>query len=309
LRSLSRDDTLNRMKADLHVHSDWSDGTLSPSELVRNAADAGLEGLALTDHDTMAGLPEFLDQARAQGVNAWAGVEIDCTVKELAYRSEILAYFPESAPAATASFLAKLRVLRLERTKGHVEDARRLFGRSDLSFNEMEEGRLAARPAIDAGGLSWSRLDVYRYLARKGAIPESTGYREFRKAFFDSGLLRDGKYRKPTLAEAMAPIKADGGFAVIPHPGHVFGDDPERLERERPRLVALLERFREEGVRGIEVYAYALPSRNRLNEIMVEVAARMGFEFTFGSDCHGPGSGRTPIGSFYGAFDGFPWDG
>lgn len=296
------------MKADLHVHSDWSDGTLSPQELLRCATEVGLEGLALTDHDTMAGVPDFLAEARERRLAAWAGVEIDCTIKELGYRSEILAYFPDPAPPSTATFLSNLRALRLERTKRHVDDARRVFGRSDLSFEELVATRTTARPALHETGLSWSRLDVYRYLVRKGAIPGSTGYREFRKAFFETGLLRDGKYRKPTLAEAMLPIRSDGGFAVVPHLGHAFGDDPERLDHERPRLLALLERFRVEGVGGIEIYAYAGPGRDRLNNIMRTIAAPMGFEFTFGSDCHGPGSGRTPIGSFFGNFDGFPWD-
>ncbi|MBN1241826.1 MAG: PHP domain-containing protein [Spirochaetales bacterium] len=295
------------MKADLHLHSDWSDGTDRPAEVLRAAAAAGLEAVSLTDHDTMAGVTEFLVEARRANIMAWPGVEIDCTETELGYRSELLAYFPNTEPPATATLLSALRSRRLERTKGHIDEARRLFGRSDLHFGDMLARRLTAHGERDPEGISWSRLDVYRYLLRKSAIPAKTTYREFRKAFFDSGLLRDGKYRKPGLDEVMKPVLADGGYAVIPHPAHTIGDDPERLDREHPRLIALLERFREAGVSGIELYAYAGESRKRLNDVFASLALAMGFTLTYGSDCHGSASDRLRIGTFHGPFDGFPW--
>ena len=68
------------MSPDLHTHSNVSDGTLSPVELVRRAAAAGVQVLALTDHDTTEGVPRFLAAARARGVRAVSGVELSVDV-------------------------------------------------------------------------------------------------------------------------------------------------------------------------------------------------------------------------------------
>ena len=65
------------MKADLHTHSYMSDGTLSPREVVRAAHDAGVELLALTDHDTFAGCLEAADEGKKLGVTVISGIEID----------------------------------------------------------------------------------------------------------------------------------------------------------------------------------------------------------------------------------------
>ena len=76
------------LKADMHIHSRYSDGSLWPSEIVDRASD-GIQALCLTDHDTMGGIPEFIEAAKAAGLVAWPGVEIDCIDQKLGYKSEL----------------------------------------------------------------------------------------------------------------------------------------------------------------------------------------------------------------------------
>ena len=294
------------MFVDLHLHSRWSDGLSWPDRIVADAKRAGLEGVAITDHDTLGGAAEFLAAADAAGLAAWPGVEIDCRIKDLGFRGELLAYFPTARPQTTVALLAGILGLRRERAKAHLGDARRIFGRPDLGFEDMEAFRSGGRVVYDAAALSWSKLDVFRYLVAKDVLPADAKYREFRAAFFDTGLLREGSYRKPELRGIMAAVRSDGGFASIPHPAHAFGDDPARLRGEAERARALWRRFREEGVEGIEMYAYAEPVRDALNRVVLEIARPLGLVPTWGSDSHGPGSGRIELGEFRGTFDGFP---
>ena len=77
---------------DLHVHSHWSDGSDSPEQLAAWARQQGLEGIALTDHDTLAGVPEMERAGKAQGLQVLAGIEISCQEPESGRQLHLLGY-------------------------------------------------------------------------------------------------------------------------------------------------------------------------------------------------------------------------
>ena len=92
------------MKVNLHIHSIYSDGTQWPEEIIKRASKLNLTHVALTDHDSMGGVPDFIQAAREAGIKAMAGVEIDCEASEISYNSEILGYFPAGQWSHTREF-------------------------------------------------------------------------------------------------------------------------------------------------------------------------------------------------------------
>lgn len=295
------------MRANLHLHSRYSDGTLWPEELAASAQEARLEYVALTDHDTMAGVPEFLAAAGQLGLLAVPGCEIDCSAPEIEYRSEILAYFPSASSSNTEALLQQLTRRRQERIIAYVEGARRVFRREELSFEEFLDFKYGEGKKRVAGrGASLSKVDLFLYLRKKEIIDKGVDYREFRRSWLDSGLIEGPKARRSTLAEIAAAVRKDRGFLVIPHIGHEFDDSAERILAEKRRLVRMLEFFKESGVEGVELYWYRNSSTPRINREVAREAERLGFFLTYGSDCHGPGSGKHTIADFFGDFKAFP---
>jgi len=104
------------------------------------------------------------------------------------------------------------------------------------------------------------------------------------------------------VAEA---VSADGGVLVVPHVGHEFDDSLAAMRAGTKRLDALLSRFKDLGVDGVELYYYRNKDRDAINALVAERCRRFGFFHTYGSDCHGPDSNKNGLGSFYGDFPGF----
>jgi predicted metal-dependent phosphoesterase TrpH len=295
------------MRANLHLHSRYSDGTLWPEELAAAALDARLEYVSLTDHDSMAGVPDFLAAAEKLGLLAVPGCEIDCAAPEIGYRSEILAYFPGGSSSNTEILLQQLCRKRQERVRAYVEGARRAFRREELSFEELLDFKYGGgKKRIEGKGASLSKVDFFLYLRKKDVIDPGVDYREFRKSWLDSGLIEGPKARRSTVGEIVAAVRKDGGHLVIPHIGHEFDDSAEVLIEERKRLRDILGYFRELGVEGVELYWYRNSSTARINREVAREAGRLGFFLSYGSDCHGPGSGKHTIADFSGDFKGFP---
>jgi len=294
------------MEANLHLHSRYSDGTLWPERIAEIAAGTGLRLVALSDHDTLGGSSRFAAAAAALGLRSVPACEIDCVAPEIGYRSELLAYFPGGSYGATGSLLRSILAARRSRIERYVERARVLFRRDDLSFASLAAGKLGA-DGIELEGASFNKVDFFSYLKREGAIEGSVGYREFGRAYLDSGLITDGRFPKPSVDEVCAAIRADGGVAVLPHPGHQFGDDPARVARDSSRLEAMLSWFRDRGVAGVELYWYGDAARSEaINAAVSRLAAGLSLFATYGSDCHGPGSEKHTLGKFSGDFPGFP---
>lgn len=300
------------MEANLHLHSRYSDGSLWPAEIAARAAASGLAFAAVTDHDSLGGVPEFQSAAAVLGLGVLPACEIDCALPELSYKSELLAYFPGAADpsgyALTDAFLRRITARRETRLKAFVERAKEVFRRSDLSFEELLVRKLGGRRVadVDRGALSFSKVDLYEYLKARGLVAQNVDYREFRRAYFDTGLFPDGRFPRVLATEVAEPILADGGVLVLPHPGHQFGDDPLRLRAEGASLDRLLRAFWELGVRGVELYWYHGRETEEINALVRKAAEPLGYFFTYGSDCHGPGSSKESLGDYSGDFQGFP---
>jgi|GEM_PF-245187 len=305
--------------ANLHLHSRYSDGSLTPEEIAASALHEKLSVAALTDHDSMGGTARFAAACAGYGIRSIPACEIDVVDPLLDYKSEILAYFPGADPTTgtphTRALLARILDARRARIDFLLAAARSHFGRPDLTVEDLEREKLAAvqgnhDEAVDVAQLSWSKVDFYEYLRQRGALYDSTSYRTFRKDWLDSGRLPVRRIDKPTVNEVSAIIRADGGYPVLPHPGHIWDDEPGDMRYGKPKLSALLREFRLSGVEGIELYWYGNAKKTvKINKIVMEAAAPFGYFFTYGSDCHGPGSGKDTIALFSGDFAGFPSDG
>lgn len=304
------------MNANLHLHSKFSDGSLWPEDIVRGAARLGLDLIALTDHDTMGGSDRFAAECAAQGLSWVSACEIDVADPAVGYKSELLAYFPGKTPqdcAATGAMLQRVLDERRKRLDYYLYWARTFFKREDLTLEDM----IARRKADDdAGGgdelplLSWSKVDLFLYLRNNKLVPAYINYKIFKKEWMRPGRFPKYKLSKPDTASCLAAVHADRGFAVIPHIGHLWNDNPEEMERQRPQLEALLGYFKGRGVDGVELYWYSGNKKTRaINELVRGIAGPMGYFFTYGSDCHGPDTDKYTIDKFSGDFPGFPLPG
>ncbi|HEX7120308.1 MAG TPA: PHP domain-containing protein [Longimicrobiales bacterium] len=253
------------MRIDLHVHSTASDGSLEPAAVVEAAAAGGLDLIALTDHDTTAGIAEAVAAAEGR-IAVVPGVEMSSTHggEEL----HILGYFVAPDHPALASFADQAFLRREERMRGMI---RRL---AELGVRVTYEEVLAG-----AGSGPVGRPHLARALVQAGHV------RDVHEAF-DRFLADGGPAFLPTELltprEAIDLIHAAGGIAVWAHP------PLDVLERE-------LDHFVTWGLEGIECYR---PMNSATMTRRLEAAARAhGLLTTGGSDWHGIWSGR--LGTFH----------
>jgi 3',5'-nucleoside bisphosphate phosphatase len=301
------------MNANLHLHSRFSDGSLWPEDIALEAARLGLAAAALTDHDTLGGTDRFLAECARLGMEGITACEIDVLEPGIGYKSEILAYFPGKASARcieTGNLLGKILEERKKRLEYYLYWARTIFRREDLVLEDVLRDKTAGSESLrsgELGNISWSKVDLFLYLKARRLIPSYTTYKMFKNDWFVPGRFPKYKLSKPSIADCVRAAHADGGFAVIPHIGHLWNDDIEEMRREREKFFDLLAFFRSRGVDGVEMYWYSENGKTKaINEYVRELASPLDFMFTFGSDCHGPGTDKHTLGKFSGDFGGFP---
>ncbi|HWP00442.1 MAG TPA: PHP domain-containing protein [Methylococcus sp.] len=245
---------------DLHLHSTASDGTLTPGELVRQAAAAGIGTLALTDHDTVAGLGEAGRVASELGVRLIPGVELSVTWKETTVHIVGL-----GVDAANPELCRGLRELQ-QRRQARAEEIGRCLSRYGIP--DAFPGACAL-----AGAGQLTRSHFARYLVERGYAPSM---REVFERFLTRGKPGYVAGDWVPIATGVAWIKAAGGIAVLAHPQHY-----RRAGMAVRRLVA---EFKEAGGEAIEVVSgngADLASNAAL-------ARRFGLLASVGSDYHGP---------------------
>ncbi len=244
-------------RADLHLHSTASDGRFSPREVVRRAHGAGLEAIALTDHDTISGLAAAGREARRLGIGFVPGCEI--SVEHQGIDVHLLAYFVDPESPRLRSLLEGLHQTRRERIGRMVE---RLVGLG-----------LPLRPAdvwAEAGrASSVGRLHVARALVTRGLV-RSVG-QVFRDYLGDGGPAYVPK-ATPSSEEILSLVWSTGGVPVVAHPGLYHVEDPEAF-------------FASWELGGIEV---GHPSHTPEMRLLLERWARdRNLAITGGSDWHG----------------------
>ncbi len=250
----------NTARADLHVHSRCSDGSRSVGELVTLAAQRGLTAISLTDHDTVSGLPEALAWGIRKGVDIIPGIEIsayDFTGKR---RIHLLGYaFDPRAPRikALCDPLLRRRHVRTGEQIALLEEAG-----YPLTLREIRE------EAGEATALY--KQHIMAHFMKKGLTDRiySPLYREL---FKGEGLCA-GDMEYIDAFEALRAIQADGGLAVLAHPGQQDSFD-------------LIPELARRGLWGLELNHEDNSEEDRA--LLADLARQYGLALTGGSDCHG----------------------
>lgn len=244
------------MKIDLHLHSTASDGSDTPSELVKKAAMLKLGVIALTDHDTVDGVAEAAEAGKKEGVYVIPGVELSAFSS---YEVHILGYNIDIKDAAFCEKLSDLKQKRIDRALEILEKLRK--HNIVLDSDELIKSGSVGRPHIAAmllrGGYVRSIQEAFeRYVGKNGL------------AFVPS-------HRLSPLA-AVSMIKDAGGIPVLAHP-LVFVN--------KGVLDALVSGLKPYGLGGIEAYYPSHSSADSLN--LLNVARNYRLIATGGSDYHG----------------------
>lgn len=255
---------------DLHAHSNFSDGTLSPAQLVERARAHGVTALALTDHDSVAGLDAACAAAVQHGVRLIPGCELSVTWQS--HLIHVLGLGIDRNNAELARGLAALQGIRTGRAQ---EMARRLekHGVPDAMSGAQRH----------AGNGIVTRRHFAQYLVDLGLAPTV-------RAVFEK-FLRAGKpgYVKTewaTLSDTVHWITAAGGVAVIAH--------PQRYGMTATRLRKLLQEFVDCGGAGLEVISGA--GGDDMIQSSAALARRFDLHASAGSDFHDPGMPWNELG-------------
>ena len=246
---------------DLHTHSVFSDGTCTPAELIDEAVSLGLSAIALTDHNTVDGLPDFLSAAEGKDILAIPGVEFSTEYggREL----HLLGLFIDPAHFPTVRAVARDYLRRKEQSNLDLIAALNGAG------YEVDYGKLLAQSPN--GNIN--RAHIAAALTEKGYVGSI-------KEAFQTLLAKGGRFyrepAKPTFWEMLELIKSIGAVPVLAHPF---------LNLDEERLRVFLPLAKERGLVGMEV-AYST-----YDDTTAACAARLADEFSLlpsgGSDYHG----------------------
>lgn len=255
---------------DLHSHSTASDGALSPAELVRQAAACGVKNLALTDHDTTAGLAEARATAEENGITLISGIELSVTWQQRCIHILGLNIDPDYAPLQEG--IEGLRRMRIARA---VEMGARL---QKKGIENAYQGALQL-----AGEGMITRTHFARFLVDHGY---ADSFQNAFDRFLGAGKPGFVATRWTDLEEAIGWINGAGGTAVVAH--------PLRYKLSGAWLRRLLDAFKQGGGVGIEIVCGSSSS----NDIRCAADAARRFDLlgSVGSDYHSPEKPWTQLG-------------
>lgn len=247
---------------DLHSHTDQSDGTFTPAELVGEAMKLGLEALAITDHDTFKGYDMAVPYAKEAGLELICGIEL--STKFGGATVHMLAYFLWEPPTAEfCTWLEALLESRRERNRQLIVKLQDLG--LDITLAEVEtKGRtLTARPHFG------------RVLLEKGYV---SSMQEAFDKYLDEAAPGYVQRREVPVDEAIARVKAAGGITSLAHPVRVAKNDWDTL-------AVWVKKMADAGMGAIEVFHSDHTPENVA--YYGQLAERFGLAVTGGSDFHG----------------------
>ncbi|NLP47518.1 MAG: PHP domain-containing protein [Clostridiales bacterium] len=244
---------------DLHTHSTMSDGSMTPTEVVRHAKEAGLAAMALTDHDTVAGVRQAMDEGRRLGIEVVPGIELSA---KSATETHVLGYYID---INNADLSAALKDILIERENRTVRTCQKL---NDLGFDVSVEEAKALAPAGVVGRAHFAKLMV-----NKGY---TSSVKEGFELYFDNGRPAYSGRQNIDRFQAVDLIKNAGGLAFIAHL-HLTRMEDDELE-------AFLTELRDYGLDGIEGYYtdYTPPMQAKY----MALANKLGLMICGGTDFH-----------------------
>lgn len=250
-----------KMCIDLHCHSIFSDGTASPAELVAMAAKNNLQCLALTDHDTVEGIDDFLACRDGHAIELLAGLEISAMHRQISLH--ILGYGIDHTDKGLCQWLALVQQGRSERNAKIIGKLRGMG--HDIGNDELDAisrcgqtGRPHIAQLLQDKGIVKTREDAFILYLRKGRPAWAERY-------------------ACSAADSIEIIHRAGGIAVLAHPG--------LLENQTRALPLIIAELAERGLDGIEAYypGHTSAAENKL----LSLARKYKLVVTGGSDYHG----------------------
>jgi predicted metal-dependent phosphoesterase TrpH len=247
---------------DLHVHTVFSDGTFTPTEAVGLAAERALDVIAITDHDTIEGLPEAFEASARLDVQIVPGVEFSTV--HAGEGIHMLAYYMELEDPGFVTELDRLRDDRLTRAERMVQKLQAMG--YPVSFERVKQ---------IAGGGTVVRPHVAQAMVEAGVVP--TVKDAFSDQFIGSGGPAYVEKHAMDPIEALELIHGAGGVCVLAHPGTWRETDPVPPQ--------LIQELIASGLDGIE--ALHPEHTPELEARFVSMATEAGILWTGSSDCHG----------------------
>ena len=255
---------------DLHIHSTFSDGTLTPTQLVERAKQNNIEVMAITDHDNVDGLKEGRKEAEKQGIIFVDGIEVSANFcdKDI----HILGYFLDLEDEELLEWLERIKKKRYDRTIKILNKLSKLG--IDISLAEVKEeviGNVIGRPHIA------------KMIIKKG-------FATTMNEVFDK-YLGDGKSAYipkvgVDMVEVIKKLKANGAVVSLAHPHLISHPDDT--------VVNIIDMLIKNGLDGLELYYPNIDIRKK-NKLM-KIAKRRGLILTGGSDFHGLNRAGVDIG-------------
>ena len=251
--------------ADLHIHTSYSDGVLSPEKVVSEAVKLGLRAIAITDHDCVDGISPCVEASANTGLEVVPGVELSAAIDET--EIHILGYFIDWKRSFLVEALRGMQKNRVRRMKKMV----RLLNEHGVDVDEKKVFRAAQADTI-------GRPHLARVMVEEGMA------RNVKEAF--DRYIGDGKpccvkHERLDYQKAIDMIKRTGGVPVIAHPGTMGHDE-------------YFPRYIQAGLRGVEVFHSN--HRQGAQDRYLRVAEENDLLMTGGSDCHGTDKNGLLIG-------------
>jgi predicted metal-dependent phosphoesterase TrpH len=255
---------------DMHIHTNYSDGSFSPTEVVEYASKMELLAISITDHDCVSGIDEALSVAKKNNIEVIPGIELSCQVENSPQKMEmhILGYFIDYKSEKLQNILSTFKQTR--------------YDRALTILDKLKEHNIVFKDKIfiqNAQNQSIGRLHFAKALVMEGFVGS------VQEAF-----QRYLSYGKPAYVpkHCMCPIEAIelilsvGGLPVMAHPYYVHYNDK-----------SVLRNLVDSGLVGIEVWH--VKHTDNLVKKFLELAKEFNLLITGGSDCHGPFKKEAPL--------------
>ena len=258
---------------DLHMHTCYSDGSDTPWQLVMKAAQQGLQSIAITDHDTVAALPEARQAGLVHGLEVLAGVELSVRYEHY-HDVHMLGYLFDPQDERV---LQRLQQLQQQRVQRGLE----ILTRVNALLQQRGQLPLDSAAVIQRAQGTLTRPHVAEALIAQGYV------RNIEEAFREFLIPCDVPKAGLSPEEAMALLAQAGGVCVLAHPG-ILSTEPQELER-------LIATFKAMGMVGVEAYHHSHDAA--CVDFLQRCARRYGLVVTGGSDYHGRAYGAQ-LGEF-----------